>query len=105
MTWEIFYLCLLAFGNVQHFDAHRSTYNCRSMYIVKSILDKSVVLTWVGSPAQSQMSLFLEYQYPFPQKSVVMSLKKKNMAVAVTRDFFSLVKIGGPLFVSCAKCI
>ena len=31
--------------------------------------------------------------------------EKKNMAVAVTRDFFSLVKIGGPLFVSGAKCI
>ena len=39
----------------------------------KSELDKSVVMAWVGSPAQSKMSLFLEYQ--FPQKSVVMSLK------------------------------
>ena len=37
-------------------------------------LDKSVVMVWVGSPAQSQMSLFLEY--PFPQKSTVMSLKQ-----------------------------
>ena len=49
----------------------------------KSELDKSVVMAWVGSPAESQMSLFLEH--PFPRKSVVMSLKKK-MAEAVTRD-------------------
>ena len=40
----------------------------------RSELDKSVVIAWVGFPAQSQMSLFLEY--PFPGKSVVMSLKK-----------------------------
>ena len=40
----------------------------------KSELDKSVVTAWVGSPTQSQMSVFLEY--PFPVKSVVMSLKK-----------------------------
>ena len=33
-------------------------------------------MEWVGSPAQSQMNLFLEY--PFPRKSVVMSLKKKT---------------------------
>ena len=44
-------------------------------------------MAWVGSPAQSKMSLFLEY--PFPRKSVVMSLKKKNTAEAVTRDIAS----------------
>ena len=43
-------------------------------------------MTWVDSPAQSQMSLFLEY--PFQQKSVVMSLKK-IMAEAVMRDMAS----------------
>ena len=31
-------------------------------------------MVWVGSPTQSQISLFLEYQ--FPRKSVVISLKK-----------------------------
>ena len=40
----------------------------------------------MGFPAQSQISLFLEY--PFPGKSVVMSLKKK-MAESVTRDMTS----------------
>ena len=50
----------------------------------KSELDKSVVMAWVGSPAQSQMSLFLEYA--FPRKSIVMPLKKKNMAEAVAHD-------------------
>ena len=40
----------------------------------------------MGSPAQSQISLFLEY--PFPGKSVVMSLKK-NMAESFTRDMTS----------------
>ena len=39
----------------------------------------------VGSPAKSQMSLFLEH--PFPRKSVVMSLKE--MAEAVTNDMAS----------------
>ena len=53
---------------------------------IKSELDKSVVTAWVGYPAQSQMSLFLEY--PFPRKSVVMSLKK-NIAEAETRDMAS----------------
>lgn len=43
-------------------------------------------MAWVGSPAQSQMNLFLEY--PFPRKSVVMSLKK-NMAETVTHDMAS----------------
>ena len=42
----------------------------------KSELDKSVVMVWVDSPAQSQMSLFLEY--PFPRESVVVSLKKQG---------------------------
>ena len=42
----------------------------------KSELDKSAVMVWVDSPAQSQMSLFLEY--PFPRESVVMSLKKQG---------------------------
>ena len=40
----------------------------------KRELDRSLVMAWVGSPAQSQMSLFLKY--PFPRISVVMSLKK-----------------------------
>ena len=44
-------------------------------------------MKWVGSPAQSQMSPFLEY--PFPRKSVVMFLKKKNMTEAVTCDMTS----------------
>lgn len=45
-------------------------------------------MAWVGSPAQSQMNLFLEY--PFPRKSVVMCLKKKkNMAETVTQDMAS----------------
>ena len=43
-------------------------------------------MEWEGFPAQSQMSLFLEY--PFPRKSVVMPLKK-HMAEAVTRDMVS----------------
>ena len=43
-------------------------------YVGKSELDKSVVMAWVGSPAQSQMRLFLEY--PIPRKSGVTSLKK-----------------------------
>ena len=60
----------------------------------KSDLDKSVLMAWVGSPAQSQMSLFLDY--PFPRKSVAMSLK--NKAEAVTRDMIRP-------FVSRAKCI
>ena len=55
------------------------------LYSVKSELDKSVVMAWVGFPAQSQMSLFLEY--PIPRKTVVVSLK--NMAEAVTRDIVS----------------
>ena len=46
--------------------------------VCKSELDKSVVMAWVGSPAQSQISLFLEYP----------SLKK-NMTQAVTRDMAS----------------
>ena len=41
----------------------------------------------MGSPAQSQISLFLEY--PFPGKSVVMSPKKKNMEESVMRDMTS----------------
>ena len=62
----------------------------------------------VGSPTQSQMSLFLEY--PFPRKSVVISLNKKNkinMAKAVTRDIASSdwLKLVALLFVSRAKCI
>ena len=48
--------------------------------------EMSVVMARVGSPALSQMSLFFEY--PFPRKSVVMSLKK-HMAEAVTRDMAS----------------
>ena len=32
----------------------------RRSYSNKSELDKSVVMAWVGSPARSQMSLFLE---------------------------------------------
>ena len=51
----------------------------------QSELDKSVVMAWEGSPAESQMNLFLEY--PFTRKSVVMS--PKNMAEAVTRDMAS----------------
>ena len=46
----------------------------------------SVVMAWVGSPAQSQMRLFLEYS--LPRISVVMS-QKKNMAEAVTCDMAS----------------
>ena len=42
-------------------------------------------MAWVGSPAQSQMSLFLEY--PFSRKSVVMSLKKNT--ATVKRDMAS----------------
>ena len=42
-------------------------------------------MAWVGSPAQLQMSLFLEY--PFPRISGVMFLKKK--AEPVTRDIAS----------------
>ena len=49
--------------------------------IIKSKLDKSVVMAWVASPAKSTMSLFLEY--PFPRKSLV---SEKNIAEAVTRD-------------------
>ena len=56
------------------------------MQRAKSELDKSVVKAWVGSPAQSQRGLFLEY--PFPRKSVVMTMKK-HMAEAVTRDMAS----------------
>ena len=40
-----------------------------------------------GSPIQSQMSLLLEY--PFPRKLVV-TLLKKNMAEAATRDIAAL---------------
>ena len=39
-------------------------------------------MAWMASPAQSQMSLFLEY--PFPRKS-----QKKSMAEVVTRDMAS----------------
>ena len=56
------------------------------MFSGKSELDKSVVMAWVCSPAQSQMSPFLEH--PFLRKSVVMSLRK-NLAKAVTRDMAS----------------
>ena len=52
----------------------------------KSELDMSVVMAWVGSPAQSQMRLFLEYS--LPRNSVVMS-QKKNMVEAVTCDIAS----------------
>ena len=31
--------------------------------VTKSELDKSVLMAWVGSPAQSQISLFLEYSF------------------------------------------
>ena len=65
----------------------------------KSELDKSV-MAWVGSPAQSQMSLFLEY--PFPQKSVVMSLKKNDRSSHAWHGFFWLVKNWRP-FVCCAR--
>ena len=47
------------------------------MRFSKSELDESVLLAWVGSPAQSQMNLF----------SVVMPLK--NMTEAVTCDMAS----------------
>ena len=59
-------------------------------------------MAWVGSPAQSQMNLFLEY--PFPRKSVAMSPKKnmKTRTEEVTPDMASSVcyNSGGPLFVS-----
>ena len=58
--------------------------NIRSL--IKNELDKSNVMAWVDSPAQSQMNLFLEY--PFPRVSVVMSLKKKKRQT-VTRDVAS----------------
>ena len=44
-------------------------------------------MAWVGSPAQSQMSLFLEY--PFSRKLVVVSLKKKKNTAAVKHDMTS----------------
>ena len=56
------------------------------LHLFRSELDKSVFMAWVGSPAQSQMGLFIEY--PFPRKSVVMSLKN-NMLKAITRDMAS----------------
>ena len=62
----------------------------------ESELGKSVVMAWVGSPAQSQMSIFLEY--PFLRKSVVMSLKKHGRGSHVWHGFCWLVKIGAPLF-------
>ena len=56
----------------------------------KSEVDKSVVMAWVGSLAQSQTSLFLEY--PFPQKSVVLFLKKHGKSSHAWHGFFWLVK-------------
>ena len=49
-------------------------------------------MAWVGSPAQSPISLFLEY--PFPRKSV------ENMAETVTRDMASCywLKLAARLF-------
>ena len=52
-------------------------------------------MAWVGSPAQSQISLFLEY--PFPQISGVMSLEKHGRTSHARHRFIWLVKIGGPL--------
>ena len=67
--------------------------------IIKSKLDKSVVMAWVGSPAKSKMSLFLEY--PFPRKSL-MSLKK-NITEAVTRDMapFDSLKLAVLCLLAC----
>ena len=31
---------------------------------IEKYVSKSIVMAWVGSPAQSQMSLFLEYLFP-----------------------------------------
>ena len=55
----------------------------------RSELDKNVVMAWVGSPAQLQMSFINFLEYAVPRKSVVISLKKKKMAEAVTRDMAS----------------
>ena len=65
-------------------------------FCAKSELDKSVAIAWVGSPAQSQMSLFLEY--PFQRKSSVMSPKKRGRSSHAWHSFFWLVKIDGHLF-------
>ena len=54
----------------------------------------------VGSPAQSQMSLLLEY--PLPRKSFLMSLEK-NMAETVSRDMASSDSLALCLF--RAQCI
>ena len=102
MTGEAFLLVKFSFCEVQCLVVWEYVLSVleyvkgAQMHPGKSELYKSVVMAWVDSPAQSQMSLFLEY--PFPRKSVIMSLKK-NIAEAVTRD-------GGPLLVSRAnECI
>ena len=51
----------------------------------KSELYKTVVMAWVGSPAQSQEPIF---RNPFPRKSVG-HVPKTNMAETVTRDMAS----------------
>ena len=48
-------------------------------------------MAWVGIPARSQMSVFLEY--PFPQKLVVMSLKKHDRSNHAWQGFSWLVKV------------
>ena len=74
-------------------------YSWSSHNFTKSELDKSVAMAWEGSPAQSQMSLFLEH--PFPRTLVAMFLKKHGRTSHLWHSF----SVASLCLFSQVKCV